>query len=374
MGHLQSAAEYLSLSEPDRSNHLWRYTPWRRVHPTGDISEVPEMESAEVSITKLDGSPVSEGVVLEKVKSSIGDFPESDPVTLSFLGAVTTASGWNIKVDSGFNTDMPLLLDIDTGQGTSAVHLSLDIGSLSELELITRVRGSGKWFGLLRTGEIGAGSVMNDIVVGHMQRGTMLRVDSVNIGRDAQVRAGTVSSGTERTKADLRYLMGEIGGNVRVLGSILGAGSMHLDHHIEIHHDAPETFSRLSWHSACGGDSKTVGTGMLKVMDGSKGADAAQIFHNLLLSDDAEADSIPELEVLEHEVVGCGHGTANGPLDDDQLFYLQARGLDPSEARSVLIAAFLNSTLSEMGSEALHDWLIILLSTELERLGSSVGN
>ena len=269
---------------------------------------------------------------------------------------------------------MPLLLDIDTGQGTSAVHLSLDIGSLSELELITRVRGSGKWFGLLRTGEIGAGSVMNDIVVGHMQRGTMRRVDSVNIGRDAQVRAGTVSSGTERTKADLRYLMGEIGGNVRVLGSILGAGSMHLDHHIEIHHDAPETFSRLSWHSACGGDSKTVGTGMLKVMDGSKGADAAQIFHNLLLSDDAEADSIPELEVLEHEVVGCGHGTANGPLDDDQLFYLQARGLDPSEARSVLIAAFLNSTLSEMGSEALHDWLIILLSTELERLGSSVGN
>ena len=374
MGHLQSAAEYLSLSEPDRSNHLWRYTPWRRVHPTGDISEVPEMKSAEVSITKLDGSPVSEGVVLEKVKSSIGDFPESDPVTLSFLGAVTTASGWNIKVDSGFNTDMPLLLDIDTGQGTSAVHLSLDIGSLSELELITRVRGSGKWFGLLRTVEIGAGSVMNDIVVGHMQRGTMLRVDSVNIGRDAQVRAGTVSSGTERTKADLRYLMGEIGGNVRVLGSILGAGSMHLDHHIEIHHDAPETFSRLSWHSACGGDSKTVGTGMLKVMDGSKGADAAQIFHNLLLSDDAEADSIPELEVLEHEVVGCGHGTANGPLDDDQLFYLQARGLDPSEARSVLIAAFLNSTLSEMGSEALHDWLIILLSTELERLGSSVGN
>ena len=374
MGHLQSAAEYLSLSEPDRSNHLWRYTPWRRVHPTGDISEVPEMKSAEVSITKLDGSPVSEGVVLEKVKSSIGDFPESDPVTLSFLGAVTTASGWNIKVDSGFNTDMPLLLDIDTGQGTSAVHLSLDIGSLSELELITRVRGSGKWFGLLRTGEIGAGSVMNDIVVGLMQRGTMLRVDSVNIGRDAQVRAGTVSSGTERTKADLRYLMGEIGGNVRVLGSILGAGSMHLDHHIEIHHDAPETFSRLSWHSACGGESKTVGTGMLKVMDGSKGADAAQIFHNLLLSDDAEADSIPELEVLEHEVVGCGHGTANGPLDDDQLFYLQARGLDPSEARSVLIAAFLNSTLSEMGSEALHDWLIILLSTELERLGSSVGN
>ena len=371
---MQSASEYLSLPQPDRSDHLWRYTPWRRIHPTGDVSEVPELGSATVSITKLDGSPAPKGISLERVESQLVDLPDSDPVTLAFLGEVTVTSGWEFKVDSKFNSDMPLLLDIDTGEGSSAVHLNLDIGILSELELITRVRGDGDWFGLLRTGEIGTGSVMNDIVVGLMRQGTVLRVDSMDIGRDAQVRAGTVSSGTDRTKADLRYLLKEVGGSVRVLGSVLGAGSMHLDHHVEILHDAPETFSRLSWHSACGGGSRTVGTGMLKVMDGSKGADAAQIFHNLLLSDDAEADSIPELEVLEHEVVGCGHGTANGPIDEDQLFYLQARGLDPSEAKRVLIAAFLNATLSEMGSEALHDWLIVLLSSELERLDSSIGN
>jgi Fe-S cluster assembly protein SufD len=159
--------------------------------------------------------------------------------------------------------------------------------------------------------------------------------------------------------------MGEPGGNLRVLGSILSVDSMHIDHHVEIYHDAPETFSRLTWNSACGGDSRTVGTGMLRVADGSRGADAAQIFHNLLLSADAEADSIPELEVLEHEVVGCGHGTANGPIDEDQVFYLESRGFDPSEARSTLIAAFLNSTLSEMGSDSLHDWLVGLLNSEL---------
>jgi Fe-S cluster assembly protein SufD len=227
------------------------------------------------------------------------------------------------------------------------------------------VRGSGKWFGLLRTGEIGAGAILNDVVVCLQDEGTLLRVDSIAIGRDAQVRAGTVSSGSERTKADLRYRMGEPGGNLRVLGSIFSVDSMHIDHHVEIHHDAPETFSRLTWNSACGGDSRTVGTGMLRVADGSRGADAAQIFHNLLLSGNAEADSIPELEVLEHEVVGCGHGTANGPLDENQVFYLESRGFDPSEARSALIAAFLNSTLSEMGSDSLHDWLVGLLDSEL---------
>ena len=297
---------------------------------------------------------------------SVSGLPEGDVVTGSFLQAASVSSQWILRIEPGFSSQHPVVLDIDLKGPSKILHLSLDVGRLSELELITRVRGSGEWFGLLRTGEIGAGAVLNDVVVCLQDEGTLLRVDSIAIGRDAQVRVGTVSSGSERTKADLRYRMGEPGGNLRVLGSVLSADSMHIDHHVEIHHDAPETFSRLTWNSACGGDSRTVGTGMLRVADGSRGADAAQIFHNLLLSVDAEADSIPELEVLEHEVVGCGHGTANGPIDENQLFYLECRGFDPSDARGALIAAFLNSTLSEMGSDVLHDWLVRLLTVELE--------
>jgi Fe-S cluster assembly protein SufD len=246
----------------------------------------------------------------------------------------------------------------------------LEIGKMSEFELITRVTGPSEWFGLLRTGRIQDGAVVNDVVIGLQDRGTMLRSDSIEVCRDAQVRAGTVSSGSERTKSDLRYIMRETGGNIRVLGSILSADSMHLDHHIEIHHEAPETFSRLSWHSACGGSSRTIGTGMLAIRKGSKGADAAQIFHNLLLSKSAEADSIPELEVMENEVVGCGHGTANGPIDEEQMFYLKTRGFDEDEAKRSLIAAFLNSTLSEMGGESLHEWLVSELTLQLESLNA----
>tara|TARA_B100000959_G_scaffold282847_1_gene350238 strand:- start:165 stop:494 length:330 start_codon:yes stop_codon:yes gene_type:complete len=109
---------------------------------------------------------------------------------------------------------------------------------------------------------------------------------------------------------------------------------------------------------------------MLSIQKGSKGADAAQIFHNLLLSESAEADSIPELEVMENDVVGCGHGTANGPIDEDQMFYLKTRGFDENGAKRALIAAFLNSTLSEMGSVELHRWLKDELSFQLEALHS----
>ena len=363
---MDSTAEYLSLDEPTRSSHLWKYTPWRRIHPTGDITSIPDVGTPRLRLVGLDGGDAPEGIRLEKGVMSVSGLPEGDVVTGSFMQAASASSQWILRIEPGFSSQDPVILDIDVKGSSSILHLSLDVGRLSELELITRVRGSGEWFGLLRTGEIGAGAVLNDVVVCLQDEGTLLRVDSIAIGRDAQVRAGTVSSGSERTKADLRYRMGEPGGNLRVLGSVLSADSMHIDHHVEIHHDAPETFSRLTWNSACGGDSRTIGTGMLRVADGSRGADAAQIFHNLLLSVDAEADSIPELEVLEHEVVGCGHGTANGPIDENQLFYLGCRGFDPSDARGALIAAFLNSTLSEMGSDVLHGWLVRLLTVELE--------
>ena len=367
---MDSASQYLSMSEPDKSNHLWKYTPWRRVHPTGKITEIPELASATLSLSMMDGTEVPPGVSLVRGNGEDLDLSMDNALTNSFLHAMSNSSNWLLIVESGFRFESPIILDVQTGEVDSVAHISMEIGEMADFELVTRVSGKSDWFGLLRTGNIGSGTILNDVLIGLQENGTFLRSDSLKIGRDAQVRAGTVSSGSERTKSDLRYKLEERGGGVKVLGSILSAESMHLDHHIEIHHEAPDTFSRLSWHSACGGDSRTIGTGMLQVSKGAKGADAGQIFHNLLLSDSAEADSVPELEVMENDVVGCGHGTANGPIDEEQVFYLKTRGFDGKEAKRALIAAFLNSTLSEMGGEGLHEWLVGELTLQLEALHS----
>ncbi len=367
---MDSASKYLSIGEPDKADHLWRYTPWRRVHPTGTISEIPQLGIPRLKLSMMDGSEVPDGINLVRGVGGEPDFSMDNALTNSFLHATSESSGWTLVVGKKFHSESPVILEVEVGEEIAVAHICLEIGDSSEFELVTRVTGRSPWFGLLRTGEIGNGAIMNDVLLGLQETGTLLRSDAITVRRDARFRAGTVSSGSERTKSDLRYVMDDPGGSIRVLGSILSAGSMHLDHHIEIHHEAPETFSRLSWHSACGGKSRTIGTGMLQVKEGAKGTDAGQIFHNLLLSDSAEADSIPELEVMENDVVGCGHGTANGPIDEDQVFYLKTRGFDESDAKRSLIAAFLNSTLSEMGSEALHDWLVRELTLQLESLHS----
>ena len=153
---------------------------------------------------------------------SVSGLPEGDVVTGSFMQAASASSQWILQ----HRARLLLARSCDSRHRCEGFVIDPCIshsmwGRLSELELITRVRGSSKWFGLLRTGEIGAGAVLNDVVVCLQDEGTLLRVDSIAIGRDAQVCAGTVSSGSERTKADLRYRMGEPGGNLRVLGSIL---------------------------------------------------------------------------------------------------------------------------------------------------------
>ena len=367
---MDPATKYLSLEQPSKSSHLWKYTPWKRVHPTGKLDSIPQMGTPKLSISSIDGTSAPDGIRLVGGIISNSDPWIGDEFTNSFLNASSKNSKWTLEIDKGFTSESPILLDIETEGKCDVVHICLDVGIQANFELVTKVVGECEWFGILRTGYIGDGAILNDVLIGLQDRGAMLRSDSITLGRDTQVRAGTVSSGSERTKADLRYRLNNPGGSVRVLGSILSADSMHLDHHIEIHHEAPETFSRLSWHSACGGKSRTVGTGMLRVREGSKGTDAAQIFHNLLLSNGAEADSIPELEVMESDVVGCGHGTANGPIDEEQEFYLQARGYDKQDAKRALIAAFLNSTLSEMGGDGLHEWLVAVLTRQLESLES----
>ena len=359
---------YSDLPEPDRADHLWRYTPWHRIHPTGTVAEVPEAGGAKLSLRSLDGSTEPAG--FELIAAEAADIARlapngADDVSTQFIRDVAGGQAVILRVARKAMPSQPVILEVEAAGDVCALHLLIDIGELAEFELITKVRGDAGWFGMLRSGRVGDAAIVNDIVVNQVGEGHLLRTDAIRLGRDAQVKAGAISSGGSRCKADLRFILDTPGASLSVNGSILSSGEQHNDHHVEIHHTAPSTQSRLEWHSACADASRTIGTGMLRIDRGANGADAGQLFHNLLLSDKAEADSIPELEVSEHDVVGCGHGTANGPVDDEQMFYLKTRGFDEAQARAALIAAFLNATLTEMGSEVVHDHLLRELNDDL---------
>jgi Fe-S cluster assembly protein SufD len=365
---MSSEAEYLALPAPDRAQHLWRYTPWHRIHPTGKPEEIPsEVSPAVVSFTLLDGSELPKGVSISAIDGNITRNIDSD-VGGAFIRALSSKGAIKITIDDGVIIEQPLLLTLESTGSVSGIQIDVSVGANSQSELLTLIESGADWFGLLRLGTINDSAIFNDVVVNRLGASKLLRIEEFTLLRDAQVKLGTVGSGGVQTKGDLRYILQGRGANLQVNGSILSAGNQHNDHHVEIMHQESETFSRLKWHSSCGGKSRTIGTGMLRIAHGAKGSDSAQVFNNLLLSKDAEADSIPELEVLENEVVGCGHGTASGPVDEEQLFYLKTRGFSDTGARALLITAFLNATLSEMGSKQIHTWLDHLISGGLSSL------
>tara|TARA_Y100000768_G_C23987317_1_gene689725 strand:+ start:222 stop:1325 length:1104 start_codon:yes stop_codon:yes gene_type:complete len=356
------SSSYLDFTDIDKAAHIWRYTPWKKAHPTGTINDIPQSNSPEITMSLADGSSIPEGISIEQATDSdierLGHELDFDQGTAApkFIAAIAQKT-MILKLENKIKIESPLIVTISTSGNICASRLLIDIGNQVEAEIITVVEGDAKWTGILREGNYGSNAIINDVVT-QITGNRLVRCDALSLGRDAQVKAGTVNASSSQAKIDIRHWLNEPGSSLKVNGSILSSNENHLDSHIEITHTGRQTYSRLEWHSACGGKSNTTGTGMLRIDAGAKGADAGQLFHNLLLSEKAKANSIPELEVLESEVVGCGHGTANGPIDEQQLFYLSTRGFNEEQARAALIAAFLNTPLSDMGSDHLHGWLI----------------
>ena len=121
---MDAASLYKSLDQPDRADHLWRYTPWKRVHPSGDLDEIPIAASPKLTLTNLDDSSALVGISVEEGVVGAEVLPESDEVTASFIRAAAKESVYTLRVENNFVSNSPIMLDIDTGDSNCALHLT----------------------------------------------------------------------------------------------------------------------------------------------------------------------------------------------------------------------------------------------------------
>ena len=160
---------YLSLEEPNSANHLWRYSPWKKVHPTGNTREIPDdFSEPAINLLLLDGSKVPEGITIVKENLETKQNKFTDPVSMNFIDAVSSNHKFTLKIKNSTVLNQPVVLRINSGTSNSAMNLTIKIGRHCEFELVTQIVGSAPWFGLIRNGEIGEGSVINDVLVGQM--------------------------------------------------------------------------------------------------------------------------------------------------------------------------------------------------------------
>ena len=151
-----------------------------------------------------------------------------------------------------------------------------------------------------------------------------------------------------------------------LLGTMYGTGKMHGDFFTLQDHIGPDTRSDLEYKSALRDESVSVYYGLTKVGLGAKNADANQENRNLLLSKTARADSDPVLEILTSDIIRAAHGATAGPVDQEQLFYMQARGIPHDDAEAMLVHAFLEDVLGRIPDETVRAELVAIVEESLD--------
>ncbi|MFM6974917.1 MAG: Fe-S cluster assembly protein SufD, partial [Agromyces sp.] len=186
------------------------------------------------------------------------------------------------------------------------------------------------------------------------------------IGRDAKLKHIVVSLGGKIVRVNPSSHLAEPGADVESLGLYFSDAGQHLEQQVYVNHDAPHTRSRVTYKGALqGAGARSVWIGDVLIGRDATGTDSYEQNRNLVLSDGTRADSIPNLEIETGDIEGAGHASATGRFDDEQLFYLQARGIQEDEARRLVVRGFLNEIVQQIDDEQLQTRLSDALEAEL---------
>jgi Fe-S cluster assembly protein SufD len=257
------------------------------------------------------------------------------------------------------------------GEGADEIsygHVVVDVGAQAEAVVIIDHQGSASYAGNL------------EVIVGDGAKLTLVSVqdwadDSVHVGahayrvgRDATLRAVVVSFGGDLVRLTPTVVYSGPGGDAELLGLYFADSGQHLEHRLHVEHSAPNCRSRVAYKGALQGEgAHTVWVGDVAIRAAATGTDTYELNRNLLLTDGARADSVPNLEIETGEVVGAGHASATGRFDEEQLFYLQTRGIPADLARRLVVRGFFAEVIEKIAVPELVERLLASVDAELER-------
>jgi len=341
-------------------------------------------------LTKIDAHwlVVRDGVVEEDAYASLSALPgvkitrlaeredQSDVSTDSAMSAFNAAllrDGLQIKVAANHVAEKPIgiLFIDDPKQAVTQSRLLIECGENAHLSMVECSLSSinGQQFSNSVTQvKLATGSQLDFVRLqrrSHDHLGTNRM--HVQLDRDATLNHNNFDFGGSLTRNDLVANIIGAGAAVNLHGLYLAARNQHIDNHTRVEHRVGPATSHEEYRGILNGRSRCVFNGKAIVYAGADGTDANQENHNLLLSDHAEIDTKPELEIYADDVK-CSHGATVGQLDASALFYLRSRGLDQDEATQLLTQAFAASILSSLAIEQCRDYLVQAIDQRLTDL------
>ena len=283
------------------------------------------------------------------------DLDEAAPLYNGFvaLNAAMVADGLCVCIKDDVCLGKPLYILHLAGLSNHVAHVrhGIALGSNSEAAVIEHFTGISDSAGLTNTMtniRLGQGAKLSHYRL-QQESENRFHIGRVEVAqnRDSVYASHSIALGAALSRTDIRVNLKGGGAECLLNGLYVTGGRQHADHHTCIDHAVPNCTSREVYKGILDGRSKAVFNGKVVVHENAQQTDAQQSNRNLLLSDKAEVDTKPELEIYADDVK-CSHGATIGQLDEDQIFYLRTRGLSEADARNVLTFAFADDVLARM--------------------------
>ncbi|SNY50644.1 Fe-S cluster assembly protein SufD [Paractinoplanes atraurantiacus] len=342
----------------------WRFTPIKRlgdlikattltgVAPSVEHGDLPvgvsvrEVATADAILTPFDRvSALAYGSAAHVTQIDVATETElADPVVIRIVGKGGDAAAARTVVKVGAFSKLTLILE-QTGTATLADNVEVVIGDSAQLTFVTLA-------------EWDAGAVQAQHV-------------KFRVGKDARVQHVQVALGGDLVRQFTSVEYAGRGGDAELWGLYFADAGQHFEHRQLVDHAVQDCRSYVGYRGALqGASAHTVWVGDVLIRAAATGTDTYEINRNLILTDGARADSVPNLEIETGEIVGAGHASATGRFDEEQLFYLMARGIPEGEARKLVVRGFFAELINKIPSEALRERLGDVIEARLVEAGA----
>jgi Fe-S cluster assembly protein SufD len=344
---------------PSGREEDWRFTPMRRIRPL--LQGAP----SDAHLTWTTDLP--DGVELTSVDA---DDPllKGLPEPADYLAALTRQRSGGaavVRIPAEGQPDRPVTLGLaGTGSGgpDDAVvwgQLVVEVGAFAQATVVLDHSGLARYSGGVAV-LVGDGAQVTVVSVQDWAPGSVHggQIDTV-VGRDATVKQVVVTLGGDLVRLVSNVHYAGPGATAELFGVYFADQTQHQEHRLWVDHAVPNCTSNVLYKGALQGeDAHTVWVGDVRIRPAATGTNTYELNRNLVLTDGARADSVPNLEIETGEIVGAGHASATGRFDDEQLFYLCSRGIDAETARRLVVRGFFADVVQHLGLPELQDRLM----------------
>ncbi|MFF0184361.1 Fe-S cluster assembly protein SufD [Streptomyces sp. NPDC005244] len=348
---------------PHGREEEWRFTPLERLRGLHDGTAVATDGAVKVAIGTPDGVTV-ETVGRDDERLGRAGTPV-DRVAAQAYASFDKASVVTVPKETVLTE--PIRIVVHGEGGTAYGHQVIELGAFAEAVVVIDHTGDAV---LAANVEyiLGDGAKLTVVSVQDWDdRAVHVGQHNALIGRDATFKSFVLTFGGDLVRLHPRISYAGTGGEAELFGLYFTDAGQHQEHRLLVDHNTPHCKSNVMYKGALQGEgAHAVWIGDVLIEAKAEGTDTYEMNRNLVLTDGARVDSVPNLEIETGEIVGAGHASATGRFDDEQLFYLMARGIPADEARRLVVRGFFAELVQQIGVDDIEERLLAKIDEELE--------